>query len=105
MTSPALPTDHTARLNRARLALNGLSVGDALGETCFLPENWTALIEDPHATARGPWPYTDDTTMALAIFEVLDEFGRVAQDALPRRFPSRLRAAPWRGGAAGGHRR
>jgi ADP-ribosylglycohydrolase len=104
MTSSALPTDHTARLDRARLALNGLSVGDALGETCFLPENWNALLDDPRATARGPWPYTDDTTMALAIFEVLGEFGRIDQDALGRRFAARYRAAPWRGYGAGAHR-
>jgi ADP-ribosylglycohydrolase len=104
MTGPALPHDHTARLERARLALDGLSVGDALGETCFLPENWTAVIEDQRATARGPWPYTDDTTMALAIFDVLDEFGRVDQDVLARRFAARYRAAPWRGYGAGAHR-
>src|SRR6516165_4175170 len=104
MTGPALPPDHAARLDRARLALNGLSVGDALGETCFLPENWNAIIEDPRATARAPWPYTDDTTMAVAIFEVLDEFGRVDQDVLARRFAARYRAAPWRGYGAGAHR-
>ncbi len=104
MTGSALPPDHTARLDRARLALDGLSVGDALGETCFLPENWGALLEDPRATARGPWPYTDDTTMALAIFEVLEEFGRIDQDAMARRFAARYRAAPWRGYGAGAHR-
>ncbi len=104
MTSSPLPTDHTARLNRARLALDGLSVDDALGETCFLPENWNALIEDPRATARGPWPYTDDTTMALALFEVLAEFGRIDQEALAQRFAARYRAAPWRGYGAGAHR-
>lgn len=104
MTSSALPTDHAARLDRARTALDGLSVGDALGETCFRPENWSALIEDPRATARGPWPYTDDTTMALAIFEVLGEFGCIDQDALARRFAARYRAAPWRGYGAGAHR-
>jgi len=104
MTSSALPTDHTDRLDRARIALEGLSVGDALGETCFLPENWNALIEDPRATARGPWPYTDDTTMALALFEVLGEFGRIDQDALAQRFAARYQAAPWRGYGAGAHR-
>jgi ADP-ribosylglycohydrolase len=104
MTSPVLPIDHTARLDRARLALDGLSVGDALGETCFLPENWNAVIEDPRATAQGPWPYTDDTTMALAMFEVLGDFGRIDQDALARRFAARYQAAPWRGYGAGAHR-
>jgi ADP-ribosylglycohydrolase len=104
MIGSALPPDHTERLERARLALDGLSVGDALGETCFLPENWNAVIDDPRATARAPWPYTDDTTMALAIFEVLDEFGEIHQDALARRFAARYRAAPSRGYGAGAHR-
>lgn len=104
MTLFSLPIDHKARLRRARPALDGLSVGDALGETCFLPENWNALIEDPHATARAPWPYTDDTAMALSVFEVLGELGRVDQDALAQRFAARYRAAPWRGYGAGAHR-
>lgn len=104
MTAPLLPPDHTSRIERARLALNGLSVGDALGETCFLPNNWEALIEDPRATAQGPWPYTDDTAMALGIFEVLDEFGRIDQDALAQRFAARHQAAPWRGYGPGAHR-
>jgi len=104
MTHPMFPIDHSARLDRARLALDGLSVGDALGETCFLPENWNAFIEDPRATAQGPWPYTDDTTMALAIFEVLDDFGCIDQDALAQRFAARYQAASWRGYGAGAHR-
>src|SRR5262249_46617545 len=104
MTVSAFPHDHAARLERSRLALDGLSVGDALGETCFRPENWNAIIEDPRATARGPWPYTDDTTMAVAIFEVLDEFGRIDQDALARRVAARYRARPWPGEGGGGAR-
>jgi ADP-ribosylglycohydrolase len=104
MTIPTLPLDHAARLDRARLALDGLSVGDALGQTCFHPDNFCDLLEDPHATARVPWPWTDDTAMALGIFEVLAEHGRIDQDALARRFASRWRAQPARGYGAGAHR-
>src|SRR5262245_13403347 len=99
-----LPPDHSARLQRAALALDGLSVGDALGETCFRDENFEAILEDPFATARGPWPWTDDTAMALAIYEVLYEHGRIDQDALARRFASRFQAAPWRGYGGGAFR-
>jgi len=42
--------------------------------------------------------------MALAIFEILDEFGRIDQEALAQRFAARYRAAPWRGYGAGAHR-
>lgn len=73
MNTP-LPADHAARMERAALALTGLSVGDALGETCFRDENYEAILDDPRATARGPWPWTDDTAMALAVYEVLSEY-------------------------------
>jgi ADP-ribosylglycohydrolase len=88
-------------MERARLALDGLSLGDALGETCFRGNNWERLMADPRHTAPGPWPYTDDTAMALAIFEVLDQHGQIDQDHLARRFAARWRAQPWRGYGAG----
>ena len=104
MTQPHLPPDHDARLARARLALDGLSVGDALGQTCFRPENWEGVTDDPRATARGPWPWTDDTMMALAIYEVLYRHGRIDQDDLARTFAARYQADPMRGYGAGAHR-
>ena len=102
--SNTLPADHAARMERAALALTGLSVGDALGETCFRDENYEAILEDPRATARGPWPFTDDTVMALGIYEVLHEYGRIDQDALAQRFAARYKAQPWRGYGAGARR-
>jgi ADP-ribosylglycohydrolase len=99
-----LPSDHAARMERAALALDGLSVGDALGETCFRTHNWDAIQEDPRATTAGPWPWTDDTAMALSIFDVLSEHGGIDQDALASRFAARYRAQPWRGYGAGAHR-
>ena len=104
MTHPTPPPDHDDRMDRARLALHGLSVGDALGETCFRPENWDALLDDARATARGPWPYTDDTEMALAIHEVLDRHGRIDQDDLAATFARRFVADPTRGYGAGAFR-
>lgn len=104
MTTTTRPPDHETRMSRARLALDGLSVGDALGETCFRPENWDALLDDVAATARGPWRYTDDTEMALAIHEVLDRHGHLDQDALAATFARRWQAKPWRGYGAGAFR-
>ena len=104
MSMNTLPHDHAARMARAALALDGLSVGDALGETCFHPDNFEAILEDPRATARGPWPFTDDTAMALSIYEVLDEYGGIDQDHLARRFAARYRAQPGRGYGGGAHR-
>jgi ADP-ribosylglycohydrolase len=41
--------------------------------------------------------------MALGIYEVLEEHGRIDQDALARRFAKRYQAQPWRGYGAGAH--
>src|SRR5882757_5843019 len=101
MTMNNLPHDHAVRMARAALALDGLSVGDALGETCFRTHVWEAVQEDPRATTRGPWPWTDDTAMALCIHEVLNEHGGIDQDALARRFAARYKAQPGRGYGAG----
>lgn len=100
MTTP-LPPGHAGRLARAKLAVEGLSVGDALGQTCFHPDNYAALLDDPRATGRAPWEYTDDTEMALAIVEVLKARGRVDQDALAHAFARRFELLPFRGYGGG----
>jgi ADP-ribosylglycohydrolase len=88
--------DHPARLERARLSLEGLSVGDAFGSQFFL-----APVYERHFHARTapppPWRYTDDTEMALGIFEVLEAFGSVEQDELARVFARRYHADAYRG--------
>ena len=104
MSMNTLPPDHAARMERAAVALDGLSVGDALGETCFRTHHWDAIQEDPHATSRAPWPWTDDTAMALGIYEVLHAHGTIDQDELAKRFAARYKAQPWRGYGAGAHR-
>jgi len=99
-----LPADHVARMARARLALEGLSVGDAFGERFFVsPETVEGLI-DARTVPREPWHYTDDTEMALAIVEVLDQHGRIDQDSLATVFARRYRAQPDRGYGGTAHR-
>lgn len=73
-------------LTRALCSLEGLSVGDAFGEQFF---GWPALVEDRierRALARAPWPYTDDTEMALSLVAVLAERGIIDQDELAQSF-------------------
>jgi ADP-ribosylglycohydrolase len=69
-------------LERALLSLNGLSVGDALGETCFSLLRTRFDRQLPPA----PWRWTDDTEMALSIVAVLKQHGRIEQDALATNF-------------------
>jgi len=99
-----LPPDHPARMARARLALDGLSVGDAFGDRFF---RWPPeLITEVRATRRMAetyWKSTDDTEMALAIVEVLDAHGQIDQDALAAAVAARYAADDRRGYGSGAH--
>jgi ADP-ribosylglycohydrolase len=77
--------DHAARMERAMLSLEGLSIGDAFGEQ-LLAEPATISARLRQRTVRaGPWPYTDDTVMAMSIVQTLQKHGRIDQDSLARR--------------------
>jgi ADP-ribosylglycohydrolase len=93
----SLPHDHVERMARARLSLDGLSVGDAFGEGFF---RWSLAIKElvsARVLPHRPWLYTDDTAMALSIVEVLDAAGRIDQDALAEAFARRYADEPGRG--------
>src|SRR5436853_3124106 len=90
-----VPADHAARLERARLSLDGLSVGDAFGQRFFYAPSVEWLIAE-RALPRPPWPYTDDTEMALAVVETLARRGRIEPDELAVAFARRYRANPAR---------
>lgn len=96
------PSDHDERMTRARLSLEGLSVGDAFGQCFFRPFTGKLLIR--RRPPQAPWLWTDDTAMALSIVEVLDEHGEVDQDALADAFARRYVEEPKRGYGAGAHR-
>jgi ADP-ribosylglycohydrolase len=82
------------RLARALTSLEGLSIGDALGERFFHPPNVRGLI-DARAVPAPPWYYTDDTEMACSIVACLREAGRIHEDQLAVSFGRRF--DPWRG--------
>ena len=86
-----LPPDHDERMGRARLALDGLSVGDAFGGRFFTPP------DESRSVPPAPWPYSDDTEMALAIVSALERHGRIDPDDLARDFARRYQADPDRG--------
>lgn len=91
-----LPDDHTERMKRARLSLDALAIGDAFGE--MLADNFTAARRRTEAgLMAGPWFRTDDTEMALSIFEVLHVHGHIESDDLSLRFAERYRRSPDRG--------
>jgi ADP-ribosylglycohydrolase len=91
-----------ARFERARLAVEGLSLGDAFGRPFFYREGWS---DGPQFRQLPPpiWTYTDDTEMALGILEVLSRNGQIVQDDLAATFGRRYEQNPGRGYGAGAH--
>lgn len=83
----------------------GLSVGDAFGERFFgnvaTIATWLTQREIDHP---GPWRWTDDTAMAIALLDTLEHVGQVDCDQLVARLLARHRAEPWRGYGYGAHR-
>jgi ADP-ribosylglycohydrolase len=76
--------------------LEGLAIGDALGE--MLAYNCAnARSRADKGLMAGPWYHTDDTEMALGIYEVLERLGRIDPDELAMRFAERFRKDPDRG--------
>ncbi len=93
----------TAHLDLARRSLEGLSVGDALGERFFGPPGETVQAMEARRVPPGPWRWTDDTAMALSVVEVLEARGTIDQDLLAATFARRYQREPQRGYGAGAH--
>src|SRR5579863_3926884 len=93
----------TPSIARARLALEGLSVGDAFGQQFFSAAVWHTCMERKELPLPV-WHYTDDTVMALSIVEILDRHGSIHQDDLAAAFQRRYEAEPRRGYGAGAGR-
>jgi ADP-ribosylglycohydrolase len=92
-----LPLDHAKRVERMLLSLDGLSIGDALGEMfAYRPHRAPEMLKCNDLPA-GPWFHTDDTEMAISIAAVLKSHGCIHQDALSKRFMRRFERDPERG--------
>lgn len=95
--SAHLPPDHSARVERMKLSLDGLGLGDALGEMfCYRPQSAPGRLKDNDLPA-GPWFHTDDTEMAISVCAILKSHGKIEQDALAKRFARRFERDPERG--------
>lgn len=78
-------------------SLRGLALGDAFGETWFFrPADEVEQLIAQRAVADGPWPWTDDTAMAISLFRNLASHGRVVQGELALLFASAYDADPYR---------
>lgn len=88
-------------LDLARLSLDGLSLGDCFGERFFGDSKEIVPRIVNRDLPSPPWPYTDDTEMALSVLEVLAAHGSVDQDDLATRFAKRMTVS--RGYGAGAY--
>jgi len=92
----SFPPNHAERIERARLSLDGLAIGDAFGEMlAYQCERARERVE--RWLIGGPWFHTDDTEMALSVFETLQRRGRIDPGELALRFAERYRKDPDRG--------
>jgi ADP-ribosylglycohydrolase len=81
------------RINRAKLSLDGLNIGDCFGESFFIGfaefEDKTLSVEQlirKRILAVSDWFWTDDSNMAFSVFKTLKLFGEINQDYLAQSF-------------------
>ncbi|QPC81724.1 ADP-ribosylglycohydrolase family protein [Phototrophicus methaneseepsis] len=74
------------RLDLARLSLEGLSVGDAFGDRFFMHADTAKALIQARALPKDPWAFTDDTNMALSIYETLRVHQEIHQANLGNSF-------------------
>ncbi|SEK14290.1 MULTISPECIES: ADP-ribosylglycohydrolase family protein [unclassified Variovorax] len=72
----------SVRLQRALVALDGLSVGDAFGQCFFQRENASEARWVERQLPDAPWLYTDDTEMSLSVVAALGRQGEIEQASL-----------------------
>jgi ADP-ribosylglycohydrolase len=93
----------TEALQRARLALEGLSIGDAFGER-ILRSSLIAremLLDQRLAPSGEKWVWTDDTAMAISIVETLEVHAGIDPHQLAARFAHHYHREPGRGYGGG----
>jgi ADP-ribosylglycohydrolase len=92
-----LPANHAGRVERMQLSLDGLGLGDALGEMLSYRSDHAIKRLSENDLPAGPWFHTDDTEMAISICAVLKSHGFIEPDALAKRFARRFERDPDRG--------
>ena len=89
--------DHEFRIQLAREVLDGLSVGDALGESLSYQCARARELTDFSVFADGSLRYTDDTEMAIGLVEVLESARMIDEDLVAHKFGERFQLDPDRG--------
>ncbi len=83
--SKKLTINSSIRLEKAKISLQGLRIGDSIGNQFFKSEfrqNIEKMCENRIIPHSAFWQYTDDTQMAISVYRILEKFGEINQDAL-----------------------
>lgn len=74
------------RIKLANRALRGTSIGDAFGESFFGETDKMLAYIRERRIPETSWEFTDDTIMAISIYDQLRKNGTIDQDQLAQRF-------------------
>ncbi|MGO4756749.1 ADP-ribosylglycohydrolase family protein, partial [Streptomyces sp. 2MCAF27] len=103
-TMTATPTPNPSA---ARRSIEALALGDAFGERWFpLFRDRRRAYGEIRARAvpeESPWPWTDDTAMALGLLSVLNDHGKIDQPWLAQTLADTFLSDPGRGYGSGMH--
>ncbi|WP_343672347.1 ADP-ribosylglycohydrolase family protein [Chitinophaga sp.] len=85
------------KLRLASISLFGLSIGDAFGETFFGNEDLITKRLINRELKSSSWNFTDDTVMAIGIYNMLAQGGKVDQAKLAAEFARNYNLDNYRG--------
>jgi ADP-ribosylglycohydrolase len=85
------------RMEYAKKALIGVSIGDAFGDSFFGETDEMEAKIRSREIPKTKWEFTDDTVMSLAILESLETHGTIDQDWLIQKFCANHDLDPRRG--------
>lgn len=88
------------RIKYAKRALDGIALGDCFGQSFFMPDETARQRIKNREILNEPWYFTDDTVMAIGIFQILEKYGEINQGALARVFAENY-ALDWHRGYGG----
>ncbi len=88
---------HLTPLQKAKLSLKGISLGDAFGEAFFGETDTVSQWISDRYLPEGLHEYTDDTIMSIGVVECLERFGKIERDELAGIFARNYDHDPNRG--------
>jgi len=74
------------RIEQAKKSLKGVSIGDAFGESFLGKQDEILRYIQARKVPETTWEFTDDTVMAIAVYEQLEKKGAIIEGELARAF-------------------